>query len=86
MEIERINFILKSYLRTRLWKMEKHIIHILSTADMVARLSPQEVDFCKKYADLIEKNFNTAFLRHLPEQYSQMTDKDMGRIIASSHV
>ena len=31
-----------------------------------------------RYLDLVEKNFKTAFLKHIPENYSSMEDKEMG--------
>lgn len=49
MEIERVKYTLTRYLRTRLRKIEKSVLFIAQSDDMKRRLSPQELDFLKKY-------------------------------------
>eukprot|EP00470_Lotharella_oceanica_P008463 CAMPEP_0170184364 /NCGR_PEP_ID=MMETSP0040_2-20121228/33457_1 /TAXON_ID=641309 /ORGANISM="Lotharella oceanica, Strain CCMP622" /LENGTH=223 /DNA_ID=CAMNT_0010430415 /DNA_START=1 /DNA_END=672 /DNA_ORIENTATION=+ len=77
MEVDRINFVLKAYLRTRLRKIEKHVLQILSQPELLPRLSKHEQNFAEKYVDLIEKNFNQAFLKHIPEEYASMGKEEM---------
>ena len=42
MENDRIDFMLKSYLRARLQKIERYILHYTHTPEMRDRLSSQE--------------------------------------------
>ena len=45
LELDRIRFLLKSYLRCRLVKMQAHAFFVCDSADMQARLSPAEAEF-----------------------------------------
>ena len=52
MELDRINYLLASYLRTRLFKIEKNALHILMNEEAHGRLSAKEfesVSFCPFY-------------------------------------
>lgn len=70
MELERIRFIVTSYLRCRLQKIEDFTQHIIiaereRTADK-KRLSQAEVKFAEDYFESIEKHFQQLALRHIP--------------------
>ena len=47
-QVERISFMLKFYLRTRLTKIEKYAQYILSEPEEIAKLSNHELEYCKK--------------------------------------
>ncbi|XP_030848495.1 DNA replication complex GINS protein SLD5-like [Strongylocentrotus purpuratus] len=71
MEIDRIRYVLSSYLRIRLRKIEKfvhHTLHKESTRgpDEPNMLSPEEFTFAKEFAESLESNSNTVVLRHMP--------------------
>lgn len=70
MELERIRFIIASYLRCRLQKIEDFTQHILSEeekrSDDQKRLSPSELSFAKSYYESSENHFQQLILRHLP--------------------
>eukprot|EP00002_Diphylleia_rotans_P018486 TRINITY_DN3579_c0_g4_i2.p1 TRINITY_DN3579_c0_g4~~TRINITY_DN3579_c0_g4_i2.p1 ORF type:complete len:215 (-),score=49.84 TRINITY_DN3579_c0_g4_i2:338-982(-) len=76
MEIERIRFVIRSYLRTRLEKIQQNVLHILSNRELLRRLSPEEREFAEKYVDILETGFNQAFLNFIPEKLRSLTHQD----------
>ncbi|XP_053573962.1 DNA replication complex GINS protein SLD5 [Bombina bombina] len=71
MEIERIRYMLSSYLRSRLVKIEKFFPHVLEKEksrgeDEPARLSPEEFAFAKEYMTNTENLLKSVALRHMP--------------------
>ncbi|KAL7295971.1 hypothetical protein TKK_0010529 [Trichogramma kaykai] len=72
MEICRIRFIISSYLRKRLDKIEEFAVHLLKED---ARRSPDEkymttaeAQFARDYLTNIEKLFETVALQHMPQR------------------
>ncbi|KAL0132844.1 hypothetical protein PUN28_000504 [Cardiocondyla obscurior] len=63
MELDRIKYMISSYLRARLEKIELYTIHILSEeasrSPEEAYLTPGELRFAKKYLANLEKLFKT---------------------------
>jgi len=76
-ELQRIRYVLNSYLRIRLWKIQKFTLHILSDIDAWNRLSNAEQDFATAYSDLNERHFKNCFLKDLPNKYQTMTEAEM---------
>lgn len=76
-ELQRIRYVLNSYLRIRLWKIQKFTLHILSDIESWNRLSNAEQDFASHYSDLNERHFKNCFLKDLPNKYQTMTDQEM---------
>lgn len=75
MEIDRIRFVIASYLRTRLEKIEQYTVHILSeeaerTPDE-AYLTPGENKFAREYLASIETLFKTVALQHMPTNFQE---------------
>ncbi|XP_072177592.1 DNA replication complex GINS protein SLD5-like [Diadema setosum] len=71
MEIDRIRYVLSSYLRIRLEKIEKYVHHVLhkeSTRgpDEPNMLSPEEFAFAKEFAESSESHAQQVVLRHMP--------------------
>eukprot|EP01027_Heterolobosea_sp_BB2_P015760 GEZU01022538.1.p1 GENE.GEZU01022538.1~~GEZU01022538.1.p1 ORF type:complete len:177 (+),score=30.54 GEZU01022538.1:128-658(+) len=71
LEVDRVQYLLKSYLRERLKKIEKYAQYILSTKEMKKRLSPQELKFAEAYLALEQRHFQTSLLDHLPEGFKE---------------
>ncbi|XP_034193725.2 DNA replication complex GINS protein SLD5 [Osmia lignaria lignaria] len=73
MELDRIRFLVSSYLRTRLEKIEKYVIHILSQeADRSLEdcyLTSAELQFAKDYLASIETLFKATALNHMPGNF-----------------
>lgn len=75
MELDRIRFVISSYLRTRLEKIERYAILILSEE---AKRSPEELyltdgetKFAKEYLTSVETLFRTVALRHMPPNFQE---------------
>jgi GINS complex subunit 4 len=70
MELERIRYIVTSYLRCRLHKIEDFTQHIINEERARSaekkRLSEAELKFAEDYLESIEKHFHSLALRHFP--------------------
>ncbi|CDQ69490.1 unnamed protein product [Oncorhynchus mykiss] len=71
MEIDRIRYVLSSYLRSRLQKIEKFFPHVLEKEKSRAEgdasfLSPEEFAFAKEYLANTETYLKTVALKHMP--------------------
>lgn len=70
MELDRIKYVISSYLRTRLEKIEQYTVHILSEEanrnSEEAYLTPSELRFAKEYLANMETLFTTLALQHFP--------------------
>ncbi|PWA34748.1 DNA replication protein [Artemisia annua] len=90
MDIDRTTFLLRSYLRTRLQKIEKFMFHIQKTADLWARLSKQEQKFARRSIEDMKQHFEQSVLSKLPERYNShlkqsviSEEDDMGNFLIS---
>jgi GINS complex subunit 4 len=72
MEINRIRFIISSYLRKRLDKIEEYAIHFLSEdanrSPEESFMTPAETRFAREYVSSIESLFTTLALQHMPRR------------------
>ncbi|XP_005629878.2 DNA replication complex GINS protein SLD5 isoform X3 [Canis lupus familiaris] len=71
MEMERIRYVLSSYLRCRLMKIEKFFPHILEKEKTpregeLSSLSPEELIFAKQYMANTETYLKNVALKHMP--------------------
>jgi len=71
MEGERIRYLLTSYYRVRLMKIQKFPWFILNqdlnrTQGEASRLTPQERKFLKEYTENLESHLSTVGLQHMP--------------------
>ncbi|XP_045315528.1 DNA replication complex GINS protein SLD5 [Leopardus geoffroyi] len=78
MEMERIRYVLSSYLRCRLMKIEKFFPHILEKEKTahegeLSNLSPEELVFAKQYMANTETYLKNVALKHMPPNL-QMVD------------
>ena len=75
MELNRIRFVISCYLRTRLEKIENHVLHILSQdaeAEFASLyLTPGERKFAQEYLINLENLFRTLALRHMPANFQK---------------
>ncbi|KAG9452180.1 hypothetical protein H6P81_005084 [Aristolochia fimbriata] len=71
MDLDRTLFLLRSYLRTRLHKIEKYMIHISKT-ELWDRLSEHEQGFVKRCTDAFEDHLEQSVLSHLPYGYQSI--------------
>ncbi|KAJ8519204.1 hypothetical protein ONZ45_g3828 [Pleurotus djamor] len=73
-EIERIKFIVRSYLRTRLFKIEKYARYIVSNPEIQTRISASERTYASKQAQILDQHFHETVLKSLPEAQSHLDD------------
>jgi hypothetical protein len=71
MDIERVRFSLSRYLRTRVKKIEDQIHFLVTNADALARLSPQEKLFALKLNELNESFLDSTIYSRLKEEQRQ---------------
>ncbi|CAA2969850.1 DNA replication complex GINS SLD5-like [Olea europaea subsp. europaea] len=69
MDLDRTLFLLRSYLRTRLQKIEKYVLHIQKTTELWNRLSKQEQKFAVRSVGDLTQHLERSVLTKLPDQY-----------------
>nr|XP_018625494.1 DNA replication complex GINS protein SLD5 isoform X2 [Nicotiana tomentosiformis] len=69
MDLDRTLFLLRSYLRTRLQKIENYAFHIQKTTDLRNRLSKQEQNFAERCIDDMEQHLDQSVLSKLPQGF-----------------
>ncbi|CAK9824774.1 DNA replication complex GINS protein SLD5 [Anthophora retusa] len=73
MELDRIKFVISSYLRARLEKIERYTIHILSQeanrSSNNSYLTAAELRFAKEFLSSTETLFRTVALQHMPGNF-----------------
>ncbi|CAM9278851.1 unnamed protein product [Ectocarpus sp. 12 AP-2014] len=76
MELDRLRYSLSKYLRTRLRKVERDALHVLSTVDgeMQGRLSDREREHAKGYVDMLEDHFTRTCLSQMPSNFRSLTN------------
>ena len=84
MELERVKYVLKSYLRIRVSKIERHLFYIIEK-DLSSLLSRAEVQFAfdlyearkthfkDNMFEKIPKKLNFMDLESIPDQYSKLS-------------
>ncbi|KAJ2963108.1 hypothetical protein NQZ79_g1820 [Umbelopsis isabellina] len=85
-EMERIKFIIRNYLRTRIYKIEKYTTYLLNRPDVRERLSDKEIEYAQRlvdfemsgpshYQELLEKHYTKSFLGSLPQSQQDVNEK-----------
>ncbi|ODQ81203.1 hypothetical protein BABINDRAFT_34054 [Babjeviella inositovora NRRL Y-12698] len=78
LELERVNYLIRTYLRTRLSKIDKFTVYITKNGDMVKRLSPSEVSYMRKHFEILTTLYKKQFLSRLPELLQLLDDTGGG--------
>ncbi|KAI8880252.1 GINS complex, Sld5 component [Backusella circina FSU 941] len=74
-EMERVKYLLRNYLRTRLYKIEKYTLYLLRRHDLNTLLSPQEIVYARRYQELVESHNFDSFLHQLPRSQHKQDEK-----------
>ncbi|KAG2052371.1 GINS complex, Sld5 component [Suillus hirtellus] len=74
-EVERVKFIVRSYLRTRLFKIEKFARYIMTNPQVQQQLSESEVEHARRFARLTDQHFYYSVLQSLPETQQTLDDQ-----------
>ena len=88
MELQRIKFMVNSYLRLRLEKIQSNIFHYTKTDnDNPSRLTQEEADFALNYKENLTEHFNSVcekvqrlFQQHLLQTCPRLRE-DVPRVI-----
>ena len=66
LELSRVRYMLRAYLRARLLKLERHVMHALDAPGARARLSPLEDAYAEKFLVLQGSHLKRAVADQLP--------------------
>ncbi|KAI9093104.1 hypothetical protein DFS34DRAFT_272852 [Phlyctochytrium arcticum] len=73
-EMERIKFVIRGYLRTRLVKIQQHPLHLLRDESSRSRLSEEEIIFCEKFQEILEAHYTKSCLSDFPSFLKRLDD------------
>ncbi|GKT42019.1 DNA replication complex GINS protein SLD5 [Colletotrichum spaethianum] len=73
-ELERFKFLVRSYLRARIAKIDKHALHYLSSPALRARLSETELAYATRHQALLHNHYLSSFLSSFPAQLQNLND------------
>ncbi|KAF0700581.1 Aste57867_8917 [Aphanomyces stellatus] len=75
MEIDRIKYMIASYLRLRLMKIEQHTAHVLKESK--DKLSQGETEYAEQYQQLYESHCKDLLLSKFPDDHNGLNDDNM---------
>ena len=81
MELERVRFALKSYLRTRLAKIERHLLYIVEK-DCSELLSEAEMQFAFKLYESRKDYFKQTFFEKIPAKLNCLEEEPIDNRIS----
>ncbi|EIW68284.1 hypothetical protein TREMEDRAFT_16645, partial [Tremella mesenterica DSM 1558] len=73
-EMERVKYLIRSYVRCRLHKIEKYSYHIILTPSLHSLLSGAELSHAQRYTELLHTHYSHSVLDSLPEWLRKMDD------------
>ncbi|OAA61167.1 DNA replication complex gins protein sld5 [Niveomyces insectorum RCEF 264] len=73
-ELERYKYLVRSYLRARMTKIDKHTLHYLSSPDLRARLSETELAYATRHQALLHNHYLSSFLASFPPALQNLND------------
>ncbi|CAG7564625.1 uncharacterized protein FIESC28_03308 [Fusarium coffeatum] len=73
-ELERYKFLVRSFLRARIAKIDKHTLHYLSSQELRDRMSPTEVAYATRHQALLHNHYLSSFLSSFPQQLQNLND------------
>lgn len=67
-ELERVKFLIASYMRERIKKIEEYVVYFLQqeAKQGSSKMSPNELKFAKTFADDMEKHLSSLVLNNMP--------------------
>ncbi|KAL0939031.1 DNA replication complex gins protein sld5 [Colletotrichum truncatum] len=73
-ELERFKFLVRSYLRARIAKIDKHALHYLSSPSLRSRLSETELAYATRHQALLHNHYLSSFLSSFPQPLQNLND------------
>lgn len=77
-EIERLNYLLRLYFRTRLSKIDDFTIFYLNNPKTPDLLSPNEVTYMNQHFKILTQLYNSCFLKKMPKSLTLLNDTSGG--------
>jgi GINS complex subunit 4 len=77
-ELERYRYLVRSYLRARLAKLDRHALHYLSTDALRSRLSDTELAYATRHQALLHDHYLSSFLSSFPANLQNLNDSAAG--------
>lgn len=79
-DIERLNYLVRLYLRTRLSKLDKFTIHYINETDGdKSLLSAEEQLYIHQHFKIVTQLYNNSFLKRLPHSLTLLDDTSGGQ-------
>ncbi|WFD30327.1 GINS complex subunit [Malassezia sp. CBS 17886] len=78
LDIERSKWLVRSYLRARLAKIEKLAAYIVQSSREQQRLSATELGYVRRYEQMGADHYKTSVLQYLPEAMQSLSDPPVG--------
>ncbi|MCJ1227317.1 GINS complex subunit [Toensbergia leucococca] len=73
-ELERFKFLVRSFLRARIAKIDKHALYILTTHTQTSRLSSSELQYLTTHQSLLQAHYLSSFLSQFPPSLQRLDD------------
>ncbi|KAI8321650.1 GINS complex, Sld5 component [Martensiomyces pterosporus] len=74
MDVDRIKYLVRSYLRSRLSKIEQCARHYVESTMYKDRMSQSELDYAKGFVELEERHMRRSFLDQLPPHLRRLDE------------
>ncbi|KAJ3322019.1 GINS complex subunit [Boothiomyces sp. JEL0866] len=78
-EIERIKFVLRKYIKTRIAKIEKYTLFYLMDPSEKFKMSLDEIVYAERFSEMVEKYHHDSFLKELPLHLQSLKEPEMIR-------
>lgn len=82
-ELERVKFVIRSYLRCRLHKIDKYSLYLrqigndgVGFVSLDTLMSKQELEYHEKHSMILLKLFNNSILKHMPPELQAINDTE----------
>mmetsp|Transcript_31489 Transcript_31489/g.43711 ORF Transcript_31489/g.43711 Transcript_31489/m.43711 type:complete len:231 (+) Transcript_31489:214-906(+) len=74
--LNRAKYLMRAYIRIRLWKIEEHVLFILIPDNgLFTRLSEHEQDYATRYTGLVDEHMSSAALGRLPARFRSLVQQ-----------
>ncbi|KAA6413483.1 MAG: GINS Sld5 component [Lasallia pustulata] len=73
-ELERFKYLVRSFLRTRIAKIDKHALYILTNPLQKSRLSSSELQYLTTHQSILHAHYRSSFLSQFPAQLQRLDD------------
>lgn len=79
-ELDRVKFVLNSYLRARLYKIQSCVVHLLEEEaqrpkSSPSKMTPNELIFAKEYIESVESHLKSTVMQFMPPNFQALDRK-----------